>query len=317
MKNKFFKLIILFSTLTTPIFAQQNFAKADAHALKVGKLDSTNMGTIATILTKPFAEKIDKARAIYTWIATNITYDVKAASKEQTDKNTTAEVLLYRKAVGIGFATLFQDMCSSAGIRCLTADGHIKRNTEEIGDNELEKNHSWAVVQLGLSPDTWHYVDVALASGSVDEEMKVFTKKFSGNYFFADKAIFNWQHFPDNPAWKLDVGPKNKKEFLALPIIRATAYDWQLKKFTPELATQKAKLSTAVNFSFVFGKADAITKVTIQYGNGKKKKIKNALYNQSGNTLTFSYKFDVEDNYPVTISINDAELITYKFEVVE
>jgi hypothetical protein len=317
MKNKFLKLVILFSTLTTHIFAQQNFAKADAHALKVGKLDSTNMGTIATLLTKPFAEKIDKARAIYTWIANNITYDVKAASKEQTDKNTTAEVLLYRKAVGIGFATLFQDMCSSAGIRCLTADGHIKRNTEEIGDNELEKNHSWAVVQLGLSPDTWHYVDVALASGSVDEEMKVFTKKFSSNYFFADKAIFNWQHFPDNPAWKLDVGPKNKKEFLALPIIRAAAYDWQLKKFTPELATQKTKLSTPVNFSFVFGKADAVTKVTIQYGNGKRKKIKNALYNQSGNTLTFSYKFDVEDNYPVTISINDAELITYKFEVTE
>jgi Transglutaminase-like superfamily len=317
MKRRILKLVILFVTLSTNIFAQQNFAKADAHALKVGKLDSTNMGTIAALLTKPFTEKIDKARAIYTWIAYNITYDVKAASKESTDKNTTTEVLLYRKAVGIGFATLFQDMCSSAGIRCLTADGHIKRNTEEIGDNELEKNHSWAVVQLGTSPDTWYYVDVALASGSVDEDMKVFTKKFSGNYFFADKAIFNWQHFPDNPTWKLDAGPKNKKEFLALPIIRAAAYDWQLKKFTPEAAVQKAKLSNAVNFSFVFGKTDAVTKVTLQYGNGKKKKVKNALFNQSGNTLSFSYKFDVEDIYPVTISINDAELITYKFEIAE
>ncbi len=317
MKYTYLKLVILFFTLTPQIFAQQNFDKVDAHALKVGKLDSTNMGTIASMLTKPFAEKIDKARAIYTWIANNIVYDVKAASKEQTDKSTTTEVLLYRKAVGIGFATLFQDMCSSAGIRCLTADGHIKRNTEEISDEELEKNHSWAVVQLGLSPDTWHYVDVALGSGSVDEQMKVFTKKFSGNYFFAHKAIFNWQHFPDNPVWKLDAGPKNKTAFLALPIIRASAYDWQLKKFTPELAVQKATLSTPVNFSFVFGKEDIINKVTIHYGNGKKKKIKNALYNQSGSTLSFSYKFDVEDTYPVTILLNDDELITYKFEVVE
>ena len=86
MKYTYLKLVILFFTLTPQIFAQQNFDKVDAHVLKVGKLDSTNMGTIASMLTKPFAEKIDKARAIYTWIANNIVYDVKAASKEQTDK---------------------------------------------------------------------------------------------------------------------------------------------------------------------------------------------------------------------------------------
>ncbi|MBL0147181.1 MAG: hypothetical protein IPP48_17230 [Chitinophagaceae bacterium] len=315
--NKFLKIIFFCLSLSVQLFAQENFAKADAYALKVGKLDSMNMGSIATILTKPFPEKIDKARAIYTWIATNIAYDVKMASRFQTDKNTPAEVLKYRKAVGIGFAGLFQDMCSSAGIRCLTADGHIKRTTEEIGDDDLEKNHSWAVVQLGTSPDKWFYVDAALASGSVDEAMKVFTPKFSGNYFFANKAIFNWQHFPDNPAWKLDAGPKSKKEFLALPIIKAAAYDVELKKFTPAEAKQKASLSKPVNFSFTFGKSIDVTKVTLQYGDAKKKKIKDALFDYKDGVLSFSYKFDVDDTYPVTISVNGAELITYLFEVEE
>ena len=97
MKYTYLKLVILFFTLTPQIFAQQNFDKVDAHALKVGKLDSTNMGTIATLLTKPFAEKVDKVRAIYTWVANNIIYDVKAASKEQTDKNKNKSKIHERK----------------------------------------------------------------------------------------------------------------------------------------------------------------------------------------------------------------------------
>ena len=102
-------------------------------------------------------------------------------------KNTPAEVLLYRKATGIGFASLFQDMCSSADIRCLTVDGFIKNNTEQIGEKDTEINHSWAVVQLGQSPETWYYVDPAWGSGYADAEMKVFTRPITQMLIFLQK----------------------------------------------------------------------------------------------------------------------------------
>lgn len=317
MKIKFLKLVILLSTLSMQIFAQQNFAKADAFALKVGRLDSMNMGTIATILTKPFAEKIDKARVIYTWIANNITFDVKAARNTQTDKNTPTEVLLYRKAVGIGFATLFQDMCSSAGIRCLTADGYLKRTTEDIGQNSTEINHSWAVVQLGISPDTWHYVDVALAAGTTDDDLKIFTKQFNDNYFFANKAIFNLQHFPYNEAWKLDAAPKNKKDFYALPLVKSSAYEFGLQKFLPADGKIKTKVNKAFTFSFTLANPAAISKVSIVYGQGKKQKTRDVNFSLSGNSLSFSFKFEMEDTYPVAIKINGKEFMTYLIEVEE
>lgn len=317
MKFKFFKLIVLLSTLHIQIFAQQNFAKADAFALKVGKLDSMNMGTIATILTKPFSEKMDKARVIYTWIANNISFDVKAARNTQTEKNTPTEVLLYRKAVGIGFATLFQDMCSSAGIRCLTADGYLKRKTEDIGQNVTEINHSWAVVQLGISPDTWHYVDVALAAGTTDDELKIFTKQFNDNYFFANKVIFNLQHFPYNEAWKLDAAPKNKKDFYALPLIKTSAYEFGLQKFLPADGKLKTKVNKAFTFSFTLANPTNISKVSIAYGQGKKQKIRDVNFSLVGNSLSFSFKFEIEDTYPVAIKINGKEFMTYLMEVEE
>ena len=110
-------------------FAQttgRNFKDVDEYVQKLGSLDSLNMGTISNMLTKNFPDKVDKLRAIYYWITNNISYDCKAARTNNTQKNSPTEVLLYRKAVGIGFASLFQDMSSSANIRCLTADGFVK-----------------------------------------------------------------------------------------------------------------------------------------------------------------------------------------------
>ncbi|MBP6431058.1 MAG: hypothetical protein KA319_04770 [Ferruginibacter sp.] len=311
MKNKFLTSLIIFIIATVQAFAQNNYAKADAHALKVGKLDSTNMGSITTILTKPFTEKADKARAIYTWIANNIVYDLKAIRSSRNDKDATADVLLYRKATAEGFAKLYQDMCSSAGIRCLTVDGFLKRDASVIGEKEDEKNHTWNVVQLDISPTQWYYVDVALASGNFDSDMKVLTKVFSTQYFFPDKKIFNWQHFPDNLAWKLESGPKSKNDFLNLPVIQTASFIYGLQNFTPSSGIIKSKTNQAVKFAFTLSNTDSINKVAIKFVIKKKTITKYVEYNLSGNKLSFTYKFDKDDTMPIVILINDKEFISY------
>ena len=147
--------IIFFSTAATA-FAQtplKDFKAVDTYVKRMGALDSMNMGTISGIVTKPFTDKIEKARAIFCWIANNISYDCKAARSGNEQKNSSTQVLLYRRATGPGYAALFQDMCSSANIRCLTPDGFVKTTTGQIEDTKTDINHSWAVVQLGQSPD--------------------------------------------------------------------------------------------------------------------------------------------------------------------
>lgn len=293
----------------------RDFSAVDAYVAKLGKLDSMNMGTITKLVTQPYTDKIDKARAIFYWITHNITYDVKMARTANTQKNSPTEVLLYRKAVGIGFASLFQDMCSSADIRCLTADGFVKHKAEEIGDKG-DINHSWAVVQLGQSPDTWYYVDPAWGSGYADDEQKTFTQQYNPGYFFANKTIFNWQHYPDNEAWKLGAGaPKNKGDFYDLPILKGAAYDLGLKQFTPKNGHVKTAAGAPTAFSFSLNPDVEVTKVTILYGQARKQKTVDATYTFTYGNLSIKQKFDQSGEYPVTILVNDKPLAVYRVEV--
>lgn len=294
-----------------------NFKEIGKYIKSLGSLDSMNVGTISSILSKKYHDKIDKAYAFYYWIANNITYDVKAARANSTSKNSPVEVLFYRKAVGIGFASLFQDMCSNANIRCLTVDGYIKNNVEDIGEKGKEINHSWAVVQLGDSPDTWYYVDPAMGSGLTDAEMKTFTPAYTDAYFFTDKETFNLQHYPDNTAWKLGNGPKSKKAFFDLPVIKHNAIELGTLKILPDEGFLKVKANKPVDFTITLNKnyAVAISKVEIGVGVRKKYKTKPVEYTFNKGLLSFSYTFEEEDSYPISILVNGKPFAMYQVDI--
>lgn len=313
-------LTTLFIFLVFNASAQTNgrdFKAVDAYVKSLGSLDSMSMGTINNVVSNKFTDKIDKARAIYYWIAHNINYDVKSTRNNNKLKNTPADVLLTRKATGIGFANLFQDMCSSADIRCLTVDGFVKYSTQQIGEKDEEINHSWAVVQLGQSPEDWYYVDPAFGSGYLNAEMKEFTKAYTDAYFFTEKETFNLQHYPDNQAWRLGSGPKSKKDFFDMPVVRVSAIEFGMKKLSPNDGKIKAKLNKAVKFSFTLKSTEEITKVALGVGEKKKYRIEEIQYSASGNILSFTYKFQDANAYPVTVFVNGKEFVLYYAEVEE
>ena len=208
--------------------AQNDYSIVDNYVKSLGSLDTLNMGTISYTVTKKFADPKEKVRAIFDWIAYNINYDLKAGKNNDNEKTSTELVLKTRKATAVGFAGLFQDMCSVVKIRCLTVDGYAKFTTEQIIEKPDGLNHTWAVVQLGQSPDSWYYVDPTWASGYADDKMTKFTKAFNADYFFADKSIFNYQHFPDNSAWLIGEGTRSSSTFFSLPLVKSAAYEYKL-----------------------------------------------------------------------------------------
>jgi transglutaminase/protease-like cytokinesis protein 3 len=172
-------------------------------------------------------------------------------------------------------------------------------------------------VQLGQSPEAWYYVDPTWGSGYTDEKMTRFTKAFNDHYFFADRAIFNYQHFPDNDAWQLGPGPKNINSFLSLPLVKSAAYEYKVGKFAPSSGFIKAKLNSAVMFSIKLAAGAPIDIVSLEIGEDKKKKTKTVDYSLSGGSILFSYKFDVEDTYPVTVLVNNKPVLGYIAEISE
>jgi len=319
MKNilKITLVILFFGTAfkATAQKAGRDFKAIDEFIKKLGTLDSMTMGTISELVTKNYDDKTDKVRAIYDWIAYNIVYDFKTARNGGSEKNSSTEVLQYRKATGAGYANLFQDMCSSAGIRCLTANGYIKFGIDQIKESRPDMNHSWAVVQLGQSPDKWYYCDPCLGSGYTDADFKSFTKAFNPDYFFADLTIFNLQHYPDNTAWQLGPGPKSKKDFLELPVVKSAAYEFGLKKLNPVDGAVKVKVNKPLAFSYQLNAGALITKVALQIGEGKKKILREVPFSFNGGILGFTYKFEEEDSFPVSVFVNGKELIQYAVDV--
>lgn len=294
------------------------FKTVDEYVQSLGSLDTLNAGTISHLLTKKFPESTDKVRAIFYWIANNISIDVKMAKKGSNEKMLSEDILKTRKANANGYATLFQDMCSVAKIRCLTVDGYIKKTVEDINNVPDEFNHTWAVIQLGQSPDAWYYVDPEWGSGYVDEKATVFTKKFDDRYFFASKPLFNLQHFPDNMAWQLgNSGPKSLKDFFAHPIVKKDAIEFGLSSYLPNEGFIKANIKKAVSFNIRVSAHTKIDIVSLQLGTDKKSRIKTVDYTFNNGIISFNYKFDEEDSYPVTVLINNKPVLGYFAEITE
>ncbi|MBK7882663.1 MAG: hypothetical protein IPJ81_01615 [Chitinophagaceae bacterium] len=307
-------LFFLFISFAKAQNASNAFAGVDTYVSSLGSLDTLNMGTIAKIITQKFSDKKEKARAVFVWITNNISYETKAARAGDAKNNTSDAILKNRKAGGQGYATLFQDMCSVAGIRCLTVDGFLKRVTENINEEDVEINHSWAVVQLGQSPEQWFYVDAALGSGYLDKKGTTFTRSFDDAYFFANKLIFNNQHYPDNQRWQLVKGPKNKKTFYQLPIIKNGAYQFNVTDFAPDNGIIKVKAGKVVNFGF--SAKGPVTTISLLIEENKKRLVK-AISNPvtAAGKTNFTYTFEDEGTYDVTILINDKETLQYLVEV--
>lgn len=317
MKKYSFILTFILSFIVTGIFAQQkDYSAIDNLVKNLGSLDKLNVATIADTITRNFPDKENKARAIYYWIATNISIDTKA-TKANDKKNINPEnVIQLRKATALGFSLLVQEMCSLANIRCLSVDGYVKYKAEDINNKEDEVNHSWNVVQLGQSPEQWYYIDAAKASGFTDAKMSVFTKQFTSEYFFADKALFNLDHFPDNDAWQLGSGPKSIKEFYALPIICNAAYKYGLLKPQPTNGYIKTKVKVNTKFSFVYNSKEPIKNIFLIMGEEKKQRKPEPMnFTDNGGTITFNFQFKAADTYPVKIVADGEDLLQYYVEV--
>lgn len=321
MKKKIFYFFLLILLNINNSFAQNNtnrYTAVDAYTTKLGFLESLNVARIADTLTRKLVDKEQKARAIFFWIAHNISLDARAIKSNDQRKSAPEDVVKQRKATPLGFAKLFQEMSSQANIRCLVVDGYAKNNTENINNPADEINHSWNVVQLGQSPDQWFFVDAAKASGFNDKKFSNFTPDFTPNYFFAEKALFNLDHYPDNSAWQLGGGSKSLKDFYALPVIARGAYAIGLKKPIPVTGFIKTKIKNKVLFSFTCNKDIVIQNVSLMIGEGKKmQKPEPMNFTASNGLVNFSYQFKTDDNFPVKIIVDGKEMLQYMVEVTE
>jgi transglutaminase/protease-like cytokinesis protein 3 len=316
MKNFMFVALTLLLVLNG--FGQSDYSQTDKFTEGLGSMDSLNVAQIAKRLSQASTDNEQKARAIFYWIAHHIAIDPKATKSGDQRKSLPEDVIKLRKASPLGFAKLYQEMASQANIRCLVVDGYVKNNIDDINNPLDEVNHSWNVVQLGQSPETWYVVDVARASGTLDKKMSAFTKNFTSQYFFADKVLFHLDHYPDNSAWQLGGGPKSVKDFYALPLFTTASYKYGLRKLAPATGFVKTKMKNKLSFTLPVNSNINIENVSLLIGDTKKmQKPEPMNFSTAGGAIVFSYQFKAADTYPVRVLFNDEVVAEYMVEVIE
>ena len=124
------------------------YAHLDKYARETPNKYAQDKVALAKYLQKPAKNDLEKARLIYTWIATHIQYDDEAFNTGKDKKENATSVLASRTATSDGFSTLFQELALLMKLQVQKIAGHSKGYGFQKGE-KLSSNHAWNAVKIG------------------------------------------------------------------------------------------------------------------------------------------------------------------------
>jgi len=217
---------------------------------------------LANKIKQDFISDSDKARAVFTWMALNISYDMKAylnpkASKSFSFNNEQEKDLklheikndeintVFRKHKGVcsGYSLLFDHLATLVGLHALIIEGDSKTKFNDIGRKRVEQNHAWNSV---LIDGKWRLVDATWGAGSIVNESNLWVKKFNPIYFDASPEIFFTKHLPVSKVWENKAIDGNY--FLQSPLLYEEYFDKEVVILEPKLGIIEVEGNQKISF---------------------------------------------------------------------
>ncbi|QYJ67681.1 transglutaminase domain-containing protein [Flavobacterium litorale] len=288
MKKLLFTLLLLLFISNT--FAQ-DYQKVDATVKKYPR-SFTNANRLAERINNDFTREDEKARAIFTWIALNIRYDLASVgkaqkrvgfsysseeeriAKQQKMKDDLANTTLHsKKGVCQGYSTLFMILAEKVGLEAVLISGTAKSHPSHIGRFPDITDHAWNAVKIN---NEWKLVDVTWGAGAVIGNTQKFEFRFNDKYFLTDPEVFVLNHYPDNDTWLF--ANTTKKQFAQLPLYYGNYHmgGYELLTpttgiFTPKQGTLKVKIKNVkptdeIAYVFVENKQFKLVEPTFNNG---------------------------------------------------
>lgn len=181
----------------------RDFSAPDNHAAQFPRqsLPTHDLAWLAHNLTAPFPSYTDKARAIFTWLHHNISYNVEAFFNNNVQPSTPASTLATGLAVCEGYAALFTNLATHAGLESIVVGGHGKGfgfNQVKPGDPIPPYNtgHAWNAVRIDNG--AWKLIDPCWGAGHIGGPGQPYQKSFSPREFTMTNDEFGLRHFPEN-----------------------------------------------------------------------------------------------------------------------
>lgn len=179
----------------------RDFSAPDHYASLFPRQQVTSLQQLAQQLTSPFPSLTDKARAIFTWLHFNIQYDVVSFFAGNIQRSTPQSTLQSGLAVCEGYAGLFTNLATYAGLESVVISGHGKG----YGYTPLSPGspippynagHAWNAVRIDSGE--WKLLDACWGAGHVQGKGQPYIQQFTPAYFTMSNEEFGIKHFPGN-----------------------------------------------------------------------------------------------------------------------
>lgn len=209
MVYRLFILILLFvSSLLTaqkPAVGANPFAGIDRLMLK-NNARFTSLDSLSSFVRLTFRKDEEKARAIFYWITSSISYatDLMYTYQYEPDNSRLASLSFEnRKAVCSGYAALADTLCRMSGLESFIVGGSTRQSffPTVVG-------HAWNAVKCD---GQWKLMDVTWGSGFLNG--RNFVRRREEKYFLPDPARLARTHLPFDPIWQMSSQPLNLYQF--------------------------------------------------------------------------------------------------------
>lgn len=169
------------------------------------ELTTTTSG-IAGYINSNFKTENEKSRAVFYWIANNISYDVPNMYEPNyldSASEKIAKTLKLKKGVCIHYAEVYNDIANQLGISTYIIPGYTKQ-----GGKVATISHVWCASKID---GKWFLFDPTWGSGYIDGQK--FIKRLNNNYFKVEPKKMIVSHMPFDYLWQFLSSPYTNQEF--------------------------------------------------------------------------------------------------------
>ncbi|TXE15014.1 hypothetical protein FUA26_00465 [Seonamhaeicola algicola] len=311
-------------------FEHINFNKADFIAKKNKGATLKNLPVLVHQLTSELTTDVEKFRAIYIWVCSNISNDyanhvlnLRKREKFKSDsialntwnnqfrKKALKKLIRQKKTICTGYAYLLQEMASLAGLNCKMVHGY-GRTTESNIETLSIPNHSWNVILLN---NKWYLCDPTWASGFFNLETGRFEHDYNDGYFLSEPNLFVKNHYPLNTEWLLTEQKIHITDFLSGPLVYGDTFKHKILPLAPFKMTTTIKKNKKVLFRFQIPSKCEKEKLILIINGVSVKKHSYYAFNKDFSVVEFNSLFKRKGVFDVYLKVNNDVVSTHVIKV--
>ncbi|KAF9433656.1 hypothetical protein BGZ76_009163 [Entomortierella beljakovae] len=201
-----------------------DFSAQDQHARACPNSEEESIERLSWYLTSPFpGDQVAQLRAIFTWIGSNIVYNLKGFYSGNLGDNSANGVLRSKTGVCEGFANLFLALSEPQRLGAYKISGVARGLGIEPGGESLGGAHAWIGVIIN---GEYLLIDATWGAGTDDQDA---TKAFKPFYFLTRPEVLIYSHWPKNTREQYLDPPVHVNTYRDLPFITYAAWEYSVK----------------------------------------------------------------------------------------